>query len=285
MSIEDATTERTAGIGEGVYGLRLVGEDIPCSMLVPVGRRWPPVEVVRRRGGARSAPPVLGSDRTEFPLVGGGRLAIERAPRRAVFTTPEAVSDAELVHPYLAPVAATFARWDKREAFHAGGFVVEGRVWALVGQRASGKSSTLAWIALSGYQVLCDDLLITDSGVALAGPRCVDLRLPAARRLGIGIPLRRGRTQRWRLALDDVSAELPLAGWVFLEWGPDVSVERVPVAERLARLASHRSMMVEPTDPGALLELAALPAWKLTRPRTWESLAPVLTRLLELSAA
>ncbi len=255
------------------------------SLLVPVGRSWPPVEVIRFAGRVPSAPPHLGHDRTEFPLVGGGRLVVERTSRRAVFTTPEAVSDAELVHPYLAPAAATFARWDEREAFHAGGFVVDDAVWALVGHRASGKSSTLAWIARNGYQVISDDLLITDSGMALAGPRCVDLRRSAARQLGIGVPLRRGRTQRWRLALGDVNVELPLAGWVFLEWGPEVSVERIRIAEKLPRLTAHRSLLVEPTDPGALLQLAALPAWKLTRPKAWESLDPVLTQLLRLSAA
>lgn len=281
MSIERSASGKGHGTAAGVYGLQLRGVDARCALLGRAERRWARVDVVRRQGEVPWASADVGGDRTEFPLVGGGRLVMDRPTRRAVFVTPGALPDAELVHPYLAPAAATFARWDGREAFHAGAFACGDRVWALVGDRTSGKSTTLACMARGGYKVVCDDLLVVDSGMVFAGPRCIDLRSSAARRLGVTDEVSRERPQRWRLMLQEVSPELPLAGWVFLEWGAEVAMTKVPVRERLSRLASHRSVLVEPADPGALLALAALPAWTLTRPRTWRSLDRAVGRLTQ----
>ena len=55
---------------------------------------------------------------------------------------------ARIVHPYLAPVALIMARWLGREGMHGGGVVADGGVWAVLGHKTAGKSTTLASMAL-----------------------------------------------------------------------------------------------------------------------------------------
>ena len=85
------------------------------------------------------------------------------------------------------------------------------------------------------------------------------------------------------MAVPQVPVELPMGGWIFLEWAPRVSATKIPATERLSRLASHRSILLESTNPTALLEAAALPAWRLTRPRVWGSINSATEQLLELT--
>jgi hypothetical protein len=54
-------------------------------------------------------------------------------------------------------------------------------------------------------------------------------------------------------------------GGVVLGWGSELTIKRVPPAERIAMLAAQRSF--KPDSPG-LLELAARPMFTLTRPQT-----------------
>jgi hypothetical protein len=144
-----------------------------------------------------------------------------------------------------------------------------------------GKSSTLAWLALQGHPVLCDDVLVVAGGSACAGPRAVDLRADAADALGCGEPVGRlGGRERWRLRLPPVEAAVPLRGWIFLGWGDDVSIEPLPASERLVQLAGQRSMRRPPVDPAALLALAQLPAFALRRPRGMTSIAAAADALL-----
>lgn len=267
----------------GAYGLRLRGVDPASPLLVAATAQWDRMEIVRRRGHVPLEEAALGHRVAGFPLLGGGRLVVERDTKRAVFTTADALSDSQLIHPYLAPAAALFARWRRDEAFHAGGFLHGGRVWALLGDRESGKSSTLAWLAGMGFDIVCDDLLIVHSGMAYAGPRCIDLRESSAQRLDIHDRFLRERTERWRMVVPQVPAELPMGGWIFLEWAPQVSATKIPATERLSRLATHRSILLKSTNPSALLEAAVLPAWRLTRPRTWESIGSAAQQILELT--
>jgi hypothetical protein len=134
----------------------------------------------------------------------------------------------ELVHPHLAPGAAVLARWLGRETLHAGAVLAGGGAWAMLGDRESGKSSTLDWLAAHGHPVLADDLLVLDGSDVLAGPRCIDLRADAAQRLGAGEPLGVvGTRERWRLRLGPLASSAPLRGWGILDWGDDVAVEPV----------------------------------------------------------
>lgn len=223
----------------------------------------------------------LTDDRAEIVLLNGGEIVVERSPSRAVFTTPTPIDDAGLVHPYLAPICVAVSHWLLRETFHAGGFVLADGVWAVAGERRAGKSSTLAWLALAGYDVLCDDVLVVEAATAFAGPRAIDLREESARELDAGDRLGQvGERERWRLPLNDVAAELPLAGWVFLEWGDEIGVSEVRPPDRLRRIGAQRAIRALPPRPNALLDLATLPAWTLRRPEGWGSLGAAVKQLL-----
>src|SRR4029453_9610267 len=113
-------------------------------------------------------------------------VEIERVPGRATFTTRRPLGDDELVHPYLGLAAAVYSRWLGRESFHAGAFQARGCPWIVAGEKAAGKSTLLASLALRGRHVLADDVVVLDGVEALAGPRSIDLRADSAAALGAG---------------------------------------------------------------------------------------------------
>jgi hypothetical protein len=274
-----------AASASGAYGFRLQGLDGARSLLVPAPAAWPLLEVAMVPDTPGPPCDRVGPDRAELKLLTGGWVGIDRSPGRAVYHLPARVDDGALLHPYLAPVALIAARWLGRESFHAGAFVADGGVWALLGDKEAGKSTALAWLAAHGHPVVCDDALVLDELTALAGPRSIDLRAESARRLGIGEPLGTvGARERWRLPLDPVPAELPFRGWVSLEWGDEVAVEPLRGAARLPALIPHRGVRIEPPRPAALIEYAALAHLVLRRPRGWESLGEGVERLLEAIA-
>jgi hypothetical protein len=269
----------------GAYGLWLTGLEAPGSLLVPARPEWPRFEVVAQLGRASSPYDRVGEDRACLALQNGGEIEIDRTAGRIVFSVPHELRAPELIHPYLAPAAAVIAPWFGRESFHAGAFVAGGGVWALVGERATGKSSTLAWLALQGYDVVCDDILVVEGMSAFAGPRSVDLRGEAARHLGAGEPLGTvGVRKRWRMQLGPVGEELTMRGWFFLGWSERVEAAPLGAAERLRRLFANRGARLLPAHPAFLLELADLPGWDLRRPPGWDSLPAAGERLLEILA-
>jgi hypothetical protein len=219
-------------------------------------------------------------------LRSGGQIVIERREQTVLYRVPHPVREDELVHPYLAPAAAVIGRWMGRESLHAGAFAAGGHALGVVGTREAGKSSTLAWLALQGVDVLCDDMLIVDGDRPLAGPRSIDLRADAAERLGAGEPIgMTGARERWRLRLGPPAPAATLRGWVFLAWGERVEARALPARERIPRIAEERGLRLPPVRPDALLELASLPAWELSRPRGWASLPQAADLLLELASA
>lgn len=277
------TTPRRSSLG--AYGFRLAGIPDAGDVLVEAPARWPQLELVRASDGARPATELVTTDHAKLWLPGGAGAELDRAACRAELYLPEYVSDRALVHPYLAPVALVMARWMGREGFHGGGIVAGGGVWAVLGVRTAGKSTMLAWLASSGVDVVCDDVLLIDGEMALAGPRTIDLREEAARRLDAGEPMGRvGARERWRLTLGPIEAELPLRGWITLEWGDAVSVEHVRGVEKLAALVPHRGVRLVPTDPAALVRFSALPHLRFTRPRNWDVLPEATDRLLDAIA-
>jgi hypothetical protein len=176
---------------------------------------------------------------------------------------------------------AVAARWPGFENFHAGAVLANGGAWGILGDKETGESSTLAYLALSGRDVLMDDLLVVDGDEALAGPRCVDLREEPAATLGAGEPIGVVRLrERWRLALGPVPSQVPLCGWVTLAWSHKVSVEPVRGPMRLMALLPLRSVRLVPPAPEALVRLASLPVLELRRPRVWESLPRAVDALL-----
>jgi hypothetical protein len=227
----------------------------------------------------------VSDEHARLRLRSGGEIAIDRRERRVLYRVPHTVRQDELVHPYLAPAAAVIARWMGRESMHAGAFAADGQALGVVGTREAGKSSTLAWLARAGVDVLCDDMLIVEGDAPVAGPRSIDLRADAAERLGAGEPIgMTGARERWRLRLGPVAGRTILRGWVFLSWSDRVAVRSLPASERLPRLAAERGLRLPPARPDALLELTSLPAWELSRPRGWESLPEAADRLLELAS-
>jgi hypothetical protein len=275
----------TDGGPAGAYGLSLRNVDGARRLLVRADPGWTTIEIVRRAGAGTKSPTRLGPGRAELRLVEGASAVLERAEGRVTFFSPRQLADEALVHPYLAPVASVFAHWAARESLHAGAVIVAGSAWLLLGEKGSGKSSLLATLAGEGVPILADDLIVTAESHAYAGPRVLDLRAPAARALGVGTAIGKvGARERWRLELDGIAPTAPLGGLVFLAWGDEERADPLRPSDALLRLTRHRAVRVPPARPEALVELAALPAFTLSRPRRWESLGDTARRLLDLAA-
>lgn len=269
----------------GAYGLRLENVERARALLLPAEPLWPSLLIRRKRGLSESQHEWMNERAATLKLQNGGEILIDRSKGSATFVLPHPVRTAELVHPLLAPVAAVMGYWLDRESFHAGGVVVDGRAWGILGERESGKSTMVAQLALVGAGIACDDMLVLDDGNVLSAPRSVDLRRESAERLGVGEFLGVvGARERWRLRVAPVAPVVPLAGWIFLAWGERVEAVPMTGTQRLVRLGEGRGVRLPPRDPARLLEIAALPAWELRRPRRWESLASSVDCLLETVA-
>jgi hypothetical protein len=259
----------------GAYGLRIRGAGDAESFFVSVPERWPGLEIVREQASAEEPEGYFEEDDAQVVLeASGGVVKLERTPPRAHFRLPGPLRDDALVHPYLAPAAAVHSVWLNRPSFHGGAVVVGGGAFGVLAERGQGKSSLLAWLALHGCDVLCDDLLVLDGSTAFAGPRSIDLREDGHVALGAGEPLGQlGSRERWRMRLGPIAPAQPFRGWITLGWADEVSATPIPPAERIAILLRHASLtVVADTHPLTLLELAALPAWELRRPRSWQTI-------------
>jgi hypothetical protein len=256
----------------GAYGLRIEGLGEHETLRVEGGEAWPATSVTFRPGGRSDDPTEFGADQAVVQLI-DAEVRVDRERRTAVYITEREFSVEELVHPYLAPVATLFARWDRRESLHAGAFVAGDGAWALLAERSAGKSTTLGWLAEHGVPIVADDIVVLSGGDALAGPRCLDMRDDASAHLEAGAPASSPREGgRNRVVLPPLRSEVPLRGVVYLEWGDDVNVERVPTGERIGRLTAQRQGVRIHNDPVAVLDLASLPALVLTRPHGLDGL-------------
>ncbi len=270
----------------GAYGIRLSGLDGATELLVDVGPEAPAYAITSQVGLTEAEAEHVDDASALLRLRSGGDIRVSRGERQVRFRVPHPVRPDELVHPYLAPAAAVIARWMGRESMHAGAFTAGGVALGIVGTREAGKSSTLAYLAAQGVDVLCDDMLIVDGDRPVPGPRSIDLRADAAERLGAGESIgMTGARERWRLRLGPTDGAAVLRGGVFLAWGERVEARQLPGPERLARLAAERGLRLPPARPEALLELTSLPAWELSRPRDWASLPQAADLLLELASA
>lgn len=269
-----------------MYGIQLRGMRGANALLVDVDRQCPTMTVVAT---VRESEPVeerVTDTHADLNLKTGGRVSVDREGGLAEFVVPRPLSDEELIHPYLAPVASVVAHWLRRPCFHAGAFISGGGAWALAGDREAGKSSLLAWLALHGHAVLADDIVVLEDSSAFAGPRSIDLRsdaaahLDAGRRVGV-----MGARARWRVALSAIPSQVPFRGWIHLSWGSAVEAESLAGPERLVRLLGQRTLRLVPHDPAAHLALAALPAWEVRRPKDWRLVGEVAERLLALTSS
>lgn len=265
----------------GAYGLALSGVDAATPALVRAEPNWPTFRLSNSIGQVERVTDRLGDDRAELRLRSGGTIYVEREPGRAEFVTPQALTADELVHPYLAPVAAVAARWLGRDSFHGGAFSLDGDVWGLLADREGGKSTTLAWLASRGLPILCDDMLVLDGNLPYSGPRVLDLRAGAAEHLSAGDYLGIvGARERWRLELGAPPAGGRFRGWIFLAWSDEIALEPLGPTARLPRLAEHLGLRVQPPRLERFLELAGLPAWEFRRPHGWGRFDEAGERLL-----
>lgn len=265
----------------GAYGLRLVGLEDAKALLQPAHPDWPTLTVELESGRPDPVTAYWDDVDAELNLHGGGTSVVTRRPLKAVLTMPQPAAPAELVHPFLAATAAVVNRWYGREAFHGGAFIAGGRAWVILGERESGKSSTVACLARKDVPVLCDDLVIVaEDNEVLCGPRCVDLREEAAAQLGVGEYLGFvGSRQRWRYRLPPAPSSAPLGGWILPRWGDRIAVERISGAAKLGLFADHLTLR-GPTRPERLLGLSAFPVVSFIRPQGWTRINTALEQLV-----
>lgn len=245
---------------------------------------WPLVDVQRRVDGDPGPDrPTIDNARAALRMQ-AGHLSLDRGKGAIVIHSARELEDAEVVHPFLWPAAAVFARWRGYETLHAGAFGPPGAdaAWALLGAAGGGKSSLLAMLAAAGYDILVDDLVVIDGDECLAGPRCLDLKPEAVHPLGLGERVTVVRaSERCRLTLPPTAARHRLAGFVVLAWGEAVGVAPLAPSESFAVLADHRRVGLLGADHGYLLQLAGLPMLRLTRPRRWSALWESCAALLQ----
>ncbi len=266
------------------YGLELSGWELGADLLERGSEEFPSVAVQQRQGPMPSGAQQLDELGAKLSLLDGERwVTLDRASGRATFWGPPLNPD-ELVHPWLWPVASVFARWYGREAFHGGALIQADSAWAVLGPKESGKSTLLAAHAARGGAVLSDDLVVTDGSLAFTGPRCIDLRQPLPPPLDTRLAFTPARDHtRRRVALAPLPASVPLAGWVFVSWGPSLAINRLSATEALGRLARWRAWTQLESDSAVMLKLASIPAFELRRPRSWDSLEPGLDLMLNAS--
>jgi hypothetical protein len=272
--------------GHGAYGLRLLGlgdEPYLREALVRAPGHWPAVSLEQRIENPPPAPGALTPDWGRISLAAGGHVHLDRRRRRVTFISPRPVGADMLLHPALSAVATVFSNWLGRHAIHAGAFLVGGEAWALIGLSSAGKSSTLGWLVQAGNPILADDLVVLEDGTAFAGPRTLDLKPSSARYLGQDGGRVRGGV-RHRVTLESVDPEVPLRGWIALSWGDVLEARPIPPAERLRVLIEHLQVRFSGPGSAGLLDLAALPAFELRRPRRLAMLPQAGAKIVELAS-
>jgi hypothetical protein len=129
--------------------------------------------------------------------------------------------------------------------------------------------------------VMTDDVLAIAAGIALGGPRCIDLRPEASAHFDAGRDLGViGYRERRRIDLGPCPAEVPLGGWVHLGWATEYGLHRLDGAAALRGLVASLGVNVAP-DPVKLLDLTALPSRRFCRPRSWAAIDESMERLTD----
>ena len=247
----------------GAYGLTIEMPDA-AAVLGPAESSWLSWTVVQIRG-SEEVEEFIGSSSAAKPYPEGGCTRVDRRTSTTTFVLPEPRPADLIVHPMLSFTAVVAARWSGAQSFHAGAFVVDGGAWGVLGRKGAGKSTLLATVAAHGYPVVCDDVLIVRGRCCLAGPRAIDLREGVAPRFPCASfrGVINGR-ERWRLPLPQIAAEVPLHGWLALDWGP-TSIAPLGASERFGVLAESLAVRLAPPDPSALFDLAAMPMLSVRR--------------------
>jgi len=261
-------------------------EHVNRLVALPPHTSWPILRFRRERGrlGFDERGWAIDGSYAHLPVGRESQALFDRGRRVVTVRSPAVVPEESLVHPILALAGGIFAHWDGREALHAGAFVGNDGAWILLGDNEAGKSSTLAQLALLGYPVLSDDLVVLQDMMAFAGPRCLDLRRATTSRLNLDELLEVRGNERYRLPLGEIVPEVPVHGWIFLAWGSRIELRELGPGDRVRRLTNKRMLIGRlPTRPDLFLDLARLRAWELVRPRRWDCLRPAVDSLLDLA--
>jgi hypothetical protein len=273
----------------GTYGFAIHGLPDARAVLNAAPDAWPEWTVRTRRASREEVVALRGRNENldhEFArlYLTDSVALLDRRRSSVDIVTCGTHTDATVVHPLLASTAAIVAWWSDDLAFHAGAYAADdGRAWIVVGERERGKSTTLASLAAAGVPVLADDVTVVRGGRAMAGPRCIDLRADAGATVSKAVELGRiGDRERWRLSISDVNAEYPVAGLIELQWGDEVALRRKSPGLGLRTVIRGLSLSIAPRESPRVLELAELPVYDMVRPKTRDSLAPVVQLLRRL---
>jgi hypothetical protein len=289
MAAGDNAVAGPSDLVVAAYGLRVEGLGTPPDLALRGAEAWPAIHFRTELTDDPLAQESEVRDDGATIVNPAATLLVDRARAEVQVRSARPVPEADLVHPCLWPVAAVFARWRGAETLHAGAFVQEGgaEAWAVMADSNGGKTSFLAMLALTGIEVLADDLLVVEGGDCVAGPRSLDLRPEVVERLQLGAqvttPVR--STSRRRLSLAPCDARWPLAGFIELGWGEEVAVERLEPVPALTALARHRRVRGLGTGFTQLLDLVDRPVLRLTRPHGWASAGEAVQRLQEALGA
>lgn len=254
----------------GAYGLCIDGSLASHPALRTLPRALGSL-ALRDRPHVASGREVVLDDRVELALADGSWLIAERIEGsmfEATLSGGPARSLDDLVHPYLAPIAALVNRWLGNPSFHAAVVARGDRALGLLGERGQGKTTTAAALQEGAdLEVLSDDLLVLEGTHVLPGPLTLDLRPEGSALLGLSGSAVRGGTRLRRALEEPALMQVPrLEALVFLEFADKTSLTEVPVRERLACLAPHLYWPGLPYASRDLLRLAAVPSFRLGRP-------------------
>ncbi len=266
----------------GAYGFRLHGVDSARRWLVPQDRDAPVLSLMTQIGALPQRATTITDEHADVELLDGVRFETDLNSEQVTFTSPVPLDDSTMVHPLLAPVAALQWLWRGREALHAGAVMLGDAAVLLLGARGAGKSTTLSALSEAGYVVLADDMVVVSPQLTMPpGPCSID------RRRDPGIPgdlVRSGERVRMTLTPTLDAAEVPIRAWVQLSWGDDLQCLSLGAADRLTHLARARRVPQLDGDHRTLLDLAALPAYGLSRHRGLEHLAAGVELLVSVFA-
>lgn len=260
----------------GSYGLVLTGLTVPDEGLCTLPDDSPELQVRVVRDFSDVSP----ADRVEvIDLLDDGRLALNADASLATYVVGEPPSAHEILHPWLAQAAINRSLALDRLVLHGGLLSTANGAVAVLGDREAGKSTLMAHAAMAGVEVLSDDVVVVDGPHVLTGPRCIDLREPAAARLLTDLRVVRDGS-RWRMALPPAPWRSVLSGVVVLRWGDRLEVTRLPPRARLAELAPHLACAPTPRARARLLPAAEIPVTVIARPRDFGLLDAVLKHVL-----
>jgi hypothetical protein len=265
----------------GAFGLTLgpgLGHD--HDSLPVADARWPSWTI--GWSPPPSTPTPVAPDGVRIPVTVGGHLDVDFAAREASIRSPARPTEAAVMHPWLSTIAIVAATRRELATFHAGGILLDGRVWAVLGAKLGGKTTTLAWLSQHGGVVTSDDLVVVDGDRCLSGPGCLDLREQAADHLGLGSrEVVIADRVRWRAWFAPAPASLPLGGFVLPEWGDEIEVAPVGARERLERLVAQRAALTTHGGERHLLDLCRRPMLRWRRPRDLGALSVAGEALLD----